>query len=120
MEKIIINNVEFCNFGANNYSGGMELITCYPMPENMVEDVLQGKYPGVYLNPSAPCGEEFFGLLGTPEQYEEVYKKQRECQISKAAVAKAGGFAAMREMPHEEWRAIETQCENEYKDWWNK
>lgn len=30
MQTIIINNVEFNNFGANNYSCGMQLISCYP------------------------------------------------------------------------------------------
>lgn len=120
MKKMTINGVEFCNFGSNNYSGGMDLITCYPMPENMVEEVLQGKYPGVFLNPSAPCREEFYGFFGTPEQYKEVCKEQRECQISKACIEKAGGFENAREMPIKEWRKIQAQCRAEYKDWWNK
>lgn len=120
MKKFVINNVEFCNFGSNNYSEGMELITCYPMPDNMVEDVLAGKYHGVYLNPSAPCSEEFYGVFGTSEQYKKLYAQQKESQISKMIVNRAGGFDAMRKMPLEEYRTLEEQCEKEYKDWWIK
>ena len=122
MEKTVINGVEFCNFGDNNYSDGMELITCYPMPENIVQDVLDGKYPGVYLNPSAPCGEEFYGVLGTEEQYKEFYRHQRGSQVAKASINKLGGTKALydKTIPVEKWEAAEAEAEKEYKDWWNK
>lgn len=67
MNTITINDVTFNDFGANNYSNGMHLVSAYPMPDNMIKDVLAGKYPGIYLNPSAPCNNEFFGVFGTPE-----------------------------------------------------
>ena len=83
MKKITINGVIFNDFGTNNYSDGMCLITTEDHSVT-VERVLKGDFPGVYLNPSAPCTkEEFFGVYGTKEQYEKFYKNQREAQISK-------------------------------------
>lgn len=121
MEKLTINGVDFCNFGSNNYSGGMELITCYPMPENMVQDVLDGKYPGVFLNPSAKCGEEFFGLYGTKEQYESVYAQQRESQIAKRTFDILGSWgASFFGADTFMIRAAKKQATKEYKDWWEK
>lgn len=111
METITINNVTFNNFGSNNYSEGMELISIYPIPENIVQDVLDGKYPNVYLNPSAPCTSEFFGVYGTPEQYEKFYAYQRESQISKQIVDKIG-------FDFEHYRETREEVESNYKDWW--
>lgn len=117
MKKTIINGVAFNNFGSNNYSDGMELITLYPCPDNMVQDVLDGKYPGVYLNPSAPCREEFYGVLGTEEQYKELYRNQADSQISKKMIAKFG----WNNWPDPEiTRAFEKELRKDYKDWWNK
>ena len=118
MKKITINNVEFCDFGTNNYSCGMRLISCYPMPDNIVEDVLNGKYPGVYLNPSAPCREEFFGVFGTEEQYAEFKARQEAAQISSRIINKAGGFDAFQKLSLDEHRAIEREIRNSYKNWW--
>lgn len=117
MKKMIINGVEFCNFGSINYSDGMELVTAYPCYDGMVQDVLDGKYPGVYLNPSAPCGEEFFGVFGTERQYRELYKHQVDCQISKKMIDEFG----WKDWPDVEiTRAYEKKLQEEYKDWWNK
>lgn len=121
MKKTTINEVEFCNFGSNLLSNGMELITCYPMPKNMVQDVLDGKYPGVFLNPSAPCREEFYGFLGTKEQYEVVYEEQRESQISKRVLELVDYYNRDPEnILVGEWRTAQKEAEEEYKDWWNK
>ena len=120
MKKIIINNVEFCDFGANNYSNGMHLISCYPMPKNIVEDVLNGKYTGVYLNPSAPCYGEFFGVFGTEEQYAEFKERQEEAQISSRIINKAGGFDSFQKLSSDKYLAIEKEIRTSYKNWWEK
>lgn len=119
MKKIQINGVEFNDFGVNNYSNGMHLISCYPMGLYMVQDVLSGKYPGVYLNPSAPCDcGEFFGVFGTEEQYKEFKKRQEEAQISSRIIDKAGGFDAFQKLSLEKYHEIETEIRSTYKNWW--
>ena len=125
MEKFTINGVEFCDFGKNNYSDGMHCITAYPMPENFIQDVLDGKYPGVFLNPSCDCnhtGDEFFGVWGTPEQYELFVKHQRESQIASRIIARYGGdiheFARRAKWDPEEYERIKQEVETNYKDWW--
>lgn len=120
MKKVTINGVEFNDFGANNYSNGMRLVTCYPMPENMISDVLAGKYKGVYLNPSARCGEEFFGVLGTAEQYKEFKERQEESQISSRIINQAGGFREFERLSPEEYRRIEQEVRSAYKNWWKE
>lgn len=120
MKKIMINGVEFCDFGANNYTNGMHMITCYPMPENMIQDVLDGKYENVYLNPSACCGEEFYGVLGTPEQYEQFRKRQEESQIAARSIEAAGGFYAFQNLPREEYLKIKQEVSSAYKNWWEE
>lgn len=121
MQKITINNVEFCDFGTNNYSNGMRLITCYPAPKNIVSDVLSGKYEGVFLNPSAPCGEEFFGVLGTAEQYKKFQERQREAQIATELIAFYGGFDGYMKASNQDVDAIRAKS-NEiraaFKYWW--
>lgn len=120
MKTFTINNVEFCDFGANNYTYGMHLISCYPMPENIVEDVLNGKYHGVYLNPSAPCYGEFFGVFGTEELYAKFKERQEEAQISSRIINKAGGFDAFQKLSLDEYKRIEKEVRNSYKNWWEK
>lgn len=116
MEKIIINGVEFCNFGENNYTNGMKLITCYPAPANIVQDVLAGKYPNVWLNPSAKCDSEFYGLLGSKEQYEKVYKEQRQAQIARKLLDRFGWDLANIDL--DLYNACEKEIITNYKDWW--
>lgn len=113
MKTIIINGTTFDNFGSNNYSCGMDLITCYPASNQLIKDVLAGKYPGVYLNPSAPCSTEFYGVYGTPEQYAQFYKRQREAQISRQVAEKVGWNFA-----HPDFLSIQSEVEATYKDWW--
>lgn len=120
MKKIQINGVEFNDFGVNNYSNGMHLITCYLMPENMIQDILAGKYCGVYLNPSARCTEEFFGVFGTEEQYKEFKKRQEEAQIASRIIDKAGGFDAFQKLSLEKYYEIETEIRSTYKNWWEE
>lgn len=115
MKTICINGVEFTNFGANNMSCGMELIYLYPMPENFVQRVLDGEFEGVYLNPSAPCGTDFYGVLGTPEQYKELYKRQKEACIAKAVIDK---FGFDLDVPKDVWKAFEEGLRAHYQDWW--
>lgn len=114
MDTMTINGVTFYDHGANNYSDGMHLVSVYPMPTNMVQDVLDGKYPGIYLNPSAPCTSEFFGVFGTPEQYTKFYKRQREAQISKRVFAVCGFDAFETDLLN----AAKKEAEASYKDWW--
>ena len=120
MEKINIAGYEFNNFGSNNYSNKMGLITSTDRPLEIVEKVKR-KEPGfenIWLNPSAPCSaSEFFGLLGTEDQYKQVYKKQKDAQIAEKMIDKFGW---------DDWpsREITQSYKNElltnYKDWWEK
>lgn len=89
MKQFNYNGVKFTNFGSNTYSEGMELVATslddvgYPI-EDLVKKVLNGEFHGIWLNPSAPCTkEEFFGVFGTREQYEEFYRTQHAIQILK-------------------------------------
>ena len=128
MTKFELNGVTFCNFGSNNYSHGMELVTCYPMPENMVERVLNGEFHGVWLNPSCDCSgncSEFYGVFGTPKQYyglkeDGLYYSQQKSQIAKRYFQILGGWDASRAATKEEQDATDAQARAEYKDWWIK
>lgn len=112
MDRICINGVWFVDFGSNNYSNGMHLITTGAAIT--VEDVLNGEFPNVWLNPSAPWNElEAFCVLGTKEQYAEFYKRQRDAQISKR-LCEQGGFG----LPIYAYRELRESIEEEYKDWW--
>lgn len=113
MDKFSINGVTFTDFGTNNYSDGMHLVSVYPMPDNIVQDVLTGKYPGIYLNPSAPCDNEFFGVFGTSEQYKKFYSHQRKAQIASQILEKINFDF---DDPH--YHEIKVKIETNYKDWW--
>lgn len=111
MDKFEINGVTFTDFGANNYSNGMHLITA---SADIVTDVLAGKYPGIHLNPSAPChGSEFYGVFGTEEQYREFYNRQREAQLSSQIIPKVN-------TDWSNYREVRAEVEANYKDWWEK
>lgn len=127
MEKITINDVVFCNFGSNNYSEGMELVSSYPCDPQMIEDVLLGRYSlgekQMFLNPSAPCGEEFFGVLGTQEQYKELYERQVGASIAKVQLSYINEYAVvhgLEDVSDDIWRFAEFIAKKQYKDWWNK
>ena len=119
MEKIQISGIEFTSFGANNYSDGMELVTCSNPPKDLVDRVKQNKIHNgekfIFLNPSAQGNDfEFYGVYGTKEQYKKLYKHQRESQLAKKMVEKFGWGNWPKELA-EQYRA---QLEKEYKDWW--
>ena len=124
MKKFTINGIEFNNFGSNNYSNGMELVTVTNPPKGLIGRVLVRVEPGfenIWLNPSAPCNDfEFFGVLGTEEQYSEFYKKQREAQIAKLLIKKFGSWAEIAELDNEEFKEAKEEIESAYKDWWEK
>lgn len=112
MNKICINGVSFTDFDENNYSCGMHLITTDAAITP--KQVLDGEFPGVYLNPSAPWNkEEAFCVLGTKEQYAEFYERQRDAQISKR-LCEQGGLG----LSVHAYRELRDQIESEYKDWW--
>lgn len=114
MNRTCINGVWFADFDENNYSCGMHLISTGAAITT--EQVLDGEFPGVYLNPSAPwTDEEAFCVLGTPEQYAEFYETQRDAQISKR-LCEQGGLV----LPIYEYRELRNRIESEYKDWWEK
>lgn len=120
MEKLNIAGYEFNNFGSNNYSNEMELITSTDRPSEIVKKV-KHKEPGfenIWLNPSAPCSEfEFFGLLGTEEQYQQVYQNQKKAQIAEKMIDKFG----WNNWPsHEITEAYENELLANYKDWWEQ
>ena len=126
MKKFTINGIEFNNFGPNNYSKGMELITTTRSQMNipmasLIERVLQGKFHGVYLNPSAPCNiEEFFGVFGTEEQYEKFYREQKDCQVAQILIEKLGGMESLMAAPMDVYSKAREEAYNEYKDWWDE
>jgi hypothetical protein len=122
MEKININGYIFNNFGENNYSYGMELVSVgtnsSKESENLTKRVLNGEFPGVHLNPSAPYfDDEFFAVFGTEEQYKKFYAKQKESQISKKMIDKFGwGLWPSPKVTN----AYKEELLKNYKDWWEK
>ncbi len=120
MKKTNIAGYEFNNFGSNNYSNGMELITSTDRPLEIIEKVKlqEPGFENIWFNPSAPCSEfEFFGLLGSQEEYEKTYKEQVDAQIGKSMCDKFG----WRNWPDKEITdAYEAELRKNYKDWWEK
>lgn len=115
MKKVIINGIEFINFGSNNYSEGMECVACDYPPKDLVKQVRDRKIYGLWLNPSAPCSDsEFFGVFGTEEQYKKFYERQRGAQIAKRLVDKFG----LDNCP-DNYKEERAKIEREYKDWWD-
>jgi len=118
MEKLVINGYTFNNFGENNYSNGMQLITSTDRPQEILEKV-KLQEPGfecVWFDPSAPCHSfEFYGVLGTEEQYKEFYQNQRDSQIAKKMIEKFG----WNNWPDREiTEAYKNELIANYKDWW--
>lgn len=109
-----INGVWFTDFGPNNYSEGMHLLTT--SAAITPEEVLAGEFPGLYLNPSAPwTDDEAFLVYGTNEQYAAFYERQKEAQISKR-LCEQGGLG----LSITAYRELRDQIEEEYQDWWNE
>ena len=89
------------------------------MPKRMIQDVLNGKYPGVYLNPSITCIEEFYGFFGTEDQYKKVYKRQKEAIIAKDLVYYLNQWGTdLQNCADSEYRKARELAEAEYEDWW--
>ena len=123
MEKFSLEGYIFCDFGTNNYSNGMRLITSTDRPQEILEKVKSKEYGfyNIWLNPSAPCLEyEFFGVLGTKEQYSEFYRRQREAQIANLLLKKFGSWAEIAHLDNEEFKEAKEEIESAYKDWWEK
>ena len=123
MKKINIAGYEFNNFGSNNYSNGMELITSTDKPLEIIKKVKlqEPNFENIWFNPSAPSNdEEFFGVLGTKEQYSEFYKRQREAQIAELLLKKFGSWAEIVHLDNEEFEEAKKEIESTYKDWWEK
>lgn len=118
MKKINIQGYEFCNFGDNNLTNEMELISSSDRPQEIFEKVKlqEPGFENIWFNPSAPCTKsEFFGLMGTEEQYAKVYKEQKEAAISKKMVEKFGwGNWPDKAITD----AYEEELRSNYKDWW--
>lgn len=119
MEKITINGLEFYDFGENEYTFGMHLISCTNPPKDLVKRVLSGEFFGVFLNPSARCTDfEFYGVFGTPEQYRELYQHQKEAQITKIALNLFGGGVGSILSDLTRWTKCEKKANEIYRDWW--
>lgn len=115
MKTLEINGMTFFDFGSNNYSCGMTLITA-DMKPNLIYEVLHGHYPGVYLNPSAPCTHNtFYGVFGTAEQYSEFYRVQKESQIAKMTWERLH-----KNYSNLEFTEAKKRAEINYFDWWNR
>jgi hypothetical protein len=118
MEKLIIENIEFNDFGENNYSHGMRMITFYPCTTELIKRVMIGlniQDHSVFFNPSAPCDSEFYGVFGTKEQYEKFYEAQKDAIIAKQMINKFG----LEEVSRERWDTYREALEDSYKDWWH-
>ena len=121
---------EVINFGENAYSNGMKLISSSENTKELLEKVLIGslgtlhftptgcKILKVYLNPSAKCSDfEFYGVLGTKDQYDKLYQSQKDAQISKQMISKFG----WNNWPNKEVTdAYRNELITNYKDWWEK
>lgn len=116
MKTTVVNGVEFINFGKNNYTNGAELVYISEMPNGLVERILNGEFPDIHLNPSAPCGPEFFGVLCPEEVYVEFLESQRACVIAKRVLAITG----FSNVELEVFQEAEDKVTAEYKDWWVK
>lgn len=120
MQKKTINieGYEFYNFGENNYSNGMKLIYSSDRPKEILQKVLakEAGFENIWLNPSAKCSDfEFFGVLGTEEQYLQFYKTQKNAIIGDRMVKM---FGWTNWPPRRITEAYKTQLLDSYKDWW--
>ena len=127
MKQIKIMGCIMTDMGINNYTHGMHLIYFYgkdPLDvRSIVQAVKDGDIHCLYLNPSAPCTEwEFFGVMGTPEQYAEFYAAQKASVIANRIIEHFGGpekFTADQLNPIDV-TAVKAKVEADYKDWWIK
>lgn len=123
MKQIKICGIEITDFGANSYSHGMHLVYFYGKDELDVRSIVQAVKDGdihcLYLNPSAPCSMwEFYGVMGTPEQYAELYAEQKASVIATRLMEHFGGFEKFYNVDPVEMEAAKAEIEANYKDWW--
>ena len=123
MKQIKIHGIEMTDMGTTNNTHGMHLIYFYgkdPLDvRSIVQAIKDGDIHCLYLNPSAPCTElEFYGVMGTPEQYEEFYASQKESVIARQLIERFGGFDKFIHVDPVEMEAAKAEIEANYKDWW--
>lgn len=118
MKKILINEIPTDNYGANNYSCGMEAIIFNPK-DIKIEDVV--KLPNVFLHPTHAANSlEIFAVMGTEEQYKKFYEYCKSCECTNIAVKERGGMPKIddRDGWDELGKRIE-ELEAEFKPWYN-
>lgn len=125
MKQIKIHGIEMTDMGTTNNTNGMHLIYFYgkdPLDvRSIVQAIKDGDIHCLYLNPSAPCTEfQFYGVMGTPEQYEEFYASQKESVIDRQLIERFGGFDKFRHVDTVEMEAAKAEIEANYKDWWTE
>lgn len=119
MKTITINGLTFNDFGVNEMSCGMHLITMTNPPVDLVQQVINQAFAGVFLNPSAPCcSSEFFGVWGTPEQYKDLYRKQKTAQIANRLISEFGWDPIHDEDTLKLHDLRKKKLITSYKDWW--
>ena len=123
MKQIKIHGIEMTDMGTTNNTHGMHLIYFYgkdPLDvRSIVQAIKDGDIHCLYLNPSAPCTEfEFYGVMGTPEQYEEFYERQKGGVIATRLMEHFGGFEKFYNIDPIEMEAAKAEIEANYKDWW--
>lgn len=123
METVKILGRQMTDFGTNNYSYGMHLVYFYGKDEldvyNIVQAIKDCDVHCLYLNPSAPCTKwEFYGVMGTPEQYKEFYERQKGGVIATRLMEHFGGFEKFYNVDPIEMEAAKAEIEANYKDWW--
>lgn len=127
MKQIKIHGIEMTDMGTTNNTHGMHLIYFYgkdPLDvRSIVQAIKDGDIHCLYLNPSAPCTEfEFYGVMGTEEQYREFYAGQKASIIAKCLIEYFGGrvkFTADQLDP-DEVASVKDRAEANYEDWWNE
>lgn len=127
MKQIKIRGIEMTDMGTTNNTHGMHLIYFYgkdPLDvRSIVQAVKDGDIHCLYLNPSAPCTKfEFYGVMGTPEQYLEFYAEQKASIIATCLIEYFSGrdnFTADQLDPAEV-AYMKERAEANYEDWWNE
>ena len=117
MEKDTVNNIEYVNFGANNYSCEMEAVVFNP--KDITPEEVQ-KLHGFFLHPTQKPNQcEIFALKGRAVQFHVFMEEVRECYASKKAVTNLGGIPPNSD--REAWNKLHELEEHyymEFKPWY--